>query len=174
MVRNAEFSKINKTTIGIVTRLIFSILALSSVVAILVRPDNIVMPIVWLAVLADDSNPISPHMDKSFDEPLSSPVSPEDRIASQQCHEPLDKGFDGYIKGDFRAALREWLPSAESGCSISQWHVGILYENGLYVEQSYEAAAFWYRLSADQGDLQGIHNLQRLYEDRLIGPLAES
>jgi uncharacterized protein len=64
----------------------------------------------------------------------------------------FQKGWDAYDKGDFETAFNEWRPLAEGGEPSAQFNLGLMYEEGQGVPQSYGIAAKWYKLAAEQGD----------------------
>ncbi|MEZ5829936.1 MAG: hypothetical protein R3D05_02005 [Dongiaceae bacterium] len=72
-------------------------------------------------------------------------------------------GVDAYYRGDFKAALAEWLPLAESGDAIAENSVGALYDHGLGVEEDDAAAAHWYQLAAEQNLPLAMRNLANMY-----------
>lgn len=55
-----------------------------------------------------------------------------------------------YSAGDYRTALGEWRPLAESGDAVAQYYLGLLSENGSGVARDRNAAADWYRRAAEQ------------------------
>ena len=65
--------------------------------------------------------------------------------------------------GDFATALQEWTPLAEAGGSVSQYNLGLMYENGDGVPQDYKEAIKWYRLAAEQGNEVAQSNLGVMY-----------
>ena len=72
-------------------------------------------------------------------------------------------GVDAYSKGDFKTALNEWLPLAESGDPTAQNAVGALYNHGLGVERDDAAAVHWYQMAADQNFPLAMRNLANMY-----------
>jgi TPR repeat protein len=74
-----------------------------------------------------------------------------------------DAGGDAYSKGDFKAAMAEWLPLAEAGDAIAQNSVGALYDHGLGVDEDDSTAAHWYQLAADQDFPLAMRNLANMY-----------
>lgn len=53
--------------------------------------------------------------------------------------------------------------SYECSFDESAVHMGYLYEDGYPFNESMEDALWWYRLSADQDDPNGLSNLGNLY-----------
>ena len=74
---------------------------------------------------------------------LSSPVAAQD----------FQKGVAAYNAGDYATAVQEWTPLAEAGDEVAQYNLGVMYDNGLGVPQDPKEAVKWYRLAAEQGDV---------------------
>lgn len=74
-----------------------------------------------------------------------------------------DAGVEAYQSGDFRKAMEEWLPLAESGDAVSQNSVAALYDHGLGVEEDDAEAVRWYQMAADQGLPLAMRNLAGMY-----------
>src|SRR5436305_14233433 len=72
-------------------------------------------------------------------------------------------GLAAYDRGDFRAALQEWLPVAQRGDANAQFNIGLLYAAGKGVKQDYRQAAEWYRKAAEQGVGAAEYNLGVMY-----------
>jgi hypothetical protein len=53
--------------------------------------------------------------------------------------------------------------AAEQGLAKAQYNLGVCYEQGLGVEQSYNKAVKWYKLSAEQGLAEAQNNLGGCY-----------
>jgi TPR repeat protein len=73
-------------------------------------------------------------------------------------------GTAAYRRGDYREAMRLWLPLAENGDSRAQSQVAYLYERGLGVGKDWSVAADWYRKAADKGNPYARCSLGLLYE----------
>lgn len=78
---------------------------------------------------------------------------------------PFEDGEAAFNKGDYEAALRSWRPLAEQGDAEAQTSIGVMYENGIGVQQDYQQAVFWYRQAADQGYAVAQYNLGVVYGD---------
>jgi TPR repeat protein len=61
---------------------------------------------------------------------------------------------------DAVAVLRQ---AADQGDAHAQGSLGLMYEDGNHVQQSYTEALKWYRLAADQGNTTAQNNLGLLY-----------
>ena len=68
-------------------------------------------------------------------------------------------------KGDDTAKKRfeEIKVKAENGNEISQYNLGIFYQNGIGVKQDFKQAVKWFRKSADQGYTRSQVNLGLMY-----------
>lgn len=76
----------------------------------------------------------------------------------------VNKGLQAYKAGDYKTALSQWIPFADSGNASAQSNLGFMYERGHGVPQNYNAAAKWYTLAAEQGDIVAQFNLGGLYD----------
>jgi uncharacterized protein len=72
-------------------------------------------------------------------------------------------GLAAFDRGDFKTAMREWLPVAERGDANAQFNVGLLYAGGKGVPQDHKKAAEWYRKAAEQGVGAAEYNLGVMY-----------
>jgi TPR repeat protein len=79
----------------------------------------------------------------------------------------LGGGYQSYLKGDYQAAYDEWLPLAELGDAEAQFNLGVMYDEGAGIDQSYVTAANWYRKAANQGFLDAQTNLGMMYYEGL-------
>ena len=77
----------------------------------------------------------------------------------------FDEGFAAYTRGDYKTALREWRPLGEQGYAGAQFNLGVMYENGLGVEQDKAEAVKWYRRAAEQGNAIAQYNVGLMYFD---------
>ena len=75
----------------------------------------------------------------------------------------VEPGVKALERGHHSTALRAWLPLAREGDPKAQNNVGLMYERGLGVSQSYPDAMNWYRQAAEQGLAEANHNLGLLY-----------
>jgi TPR repeat protein len=75
-----------------------------------------------------------------------------------------NKGVSAYESGDYRTALKEFLPLAENGDANAQAFIGLMHDDGAGVIQSDVEAVKWYRLAADQGNAAGQNNLGTKYD----------
>ena len=77
------------------------------------------------------------------------------------------KGFKFYNRGDYGSALSCFLKAAERGSAYAQYHLGLMYKNGLGVQQSDTEAVKWYQKAAEQGDADAQNNLGVMYRKGL-------
>jgi TPR repeat protein len=76
----------------------------------------------------------------------------------------LAGGRAAFTKGDYVRAARVLLPLAERGNARAQAMVGFMFATGQGLPQSYDAAGYWYRLSAEQGDTTAQYLLGLAYD----------
>ena len=74
------------------------------------------------------------------------------------------KALEALEKGDYAAALKEFLPLARKGSSVAQFNLGFIYHEGKGVPQNFTEALKWYRLASDQGDPAAQFNLGAMYD----------
>ena len=84
--------------------------------------------------------------------------------ASAQTAEELNaKGDEYYLAGDFTNAVECFQKAAEQGLADAQYNLGVCYDNGDGVPQSYPEAVKWYRKAAEQGFAKAQYNLGVCY-----------
>ena len=71
----------------------------------------------------------------------------------------LEEGLHAFQKGDYTLAHQLWKPLAEQGNAQAQYNLGLLYEQGLGVEQHLRTAMTLYRAAAQQGNADAQYNL---------------
>ncbi len=85
--------------------------------------------------------------------------------ASAQTAEELNaKGEECYDAGDYTKAVEYYQKSAEQGDAMAQNNLGVCYDKGDGVPQSYIEAVKWYRKAAEQGNVYAIEALKSLGE----------
>jgi TPR repeat protein len=77
----------------------------------------------------------------------------------------FDEGVAAYKRGDYAAALREFMPLALAGDSSAQYNLGVIYRLGEGVPQNDAEAMRWYRLAAAQGAANAQNDLGVMYAD---------
>lgn len=85
----------------------------------------------------------------------------------------LAAGSAAFARGDYNRAAQLLLPLAESGNARAQAMVGFMYTTGQGLPQAYDAAGYWYRLSAEQGDITAQYLLGLAYDKGQGVPLDE-
>ncbi len=89
-------------------------------------------------------------------------------VASPGCDgNGYEAGLDAFNEGDYTTALNTFRPLAEQGDAQAQFKLGMMYHQGLEVEQEHGAAIRWYRQAADQGLASAQSNLGAMYRDGL-------
>ena len=81
------------------------------------------------------------------------------------------KGFEAYKSRDYATSLREWRPLAEQGHRVSQYNLGLMYDNGYGVTKDYKTAVKWYALAAKKGYVNAQNNLGVMYKNGIGVPL---
>lgn len=77
----------------------------------------------------------------------------------------LETARKAFETGDYKTALAELLPLAETGNAKAQSNLGWMYRNGVGVTQNHTEAVKWFRKAAGQGDAPGQYNLGLMYEE---------
>ena len=68
-------------------------------------------------------------------------------------------GLEAYQRGDYDAALSEFLFAAQQGDARAQNMIGLMYDLGRGLPEDDEVAVRWYRLAAAQGHASAQYNL---------------
>jgi TPR repeat protein len=79
--------------------------------------------------------------------------------------EQLQSGLNALDRKHYATALRSWRDLAEKGDARAMNNVGLMYERGLGVTQSYVEAMNFYRKAADTGLPEAQYNLGTLYHN---------
>lgn len=64
--------------------------------------------------------------------------------ASCVMADEYDDAVRSYASGEYKKAYQLFLPLAESGDADAQFHLGLMYDNGLGVEKDSATAEKWY------------------------------
>jgi len=59
-------------------------------------------------------------------------------------YERYEQAVQAYASGQYDEAYKLFLPLAESGDPDAQFHLGLMYDNGLGVKQDHTVAERWY------------------------------
>ena len=73
-------------------------------------------------------------------------------FAASASAQDFEAGKQAYQRGDYAAALREWLPLAEQGHAEAQHQLGYMYLQGRGVARDDIQAHIWWSLAASQGN----------------------
>lgn len=84
-------------------------------------------------------------------------------------HAGFKTGADAALREDFKTALREWMPLAESGDERAQYNIGLMYEHGRGLPLDQDQALKWYRRAAERGAVPAQHNLGTMYASGSAG-----
>lgn len=131
--------------------------------------------LVALAVVLVGSGRIHKLLHKAEQEPQNTTSSASDRqewaarMGNPQAMRETAADLFGHWKltQDEKAlqeAVKLWLAAAEKGDAESQAVVGILYDEGLGLQQDAEKAVKWYRKAAERGVAMAQYNLAYCYE----------
>ena len=83
----------------------------------------------------------------------------------------LEKGVEAYNRGDYATAFQEFSLIVEKGgfspeqTHFAQTFLGVMYRDGIGISKDYVAAAKWFQLATEQGNVPAHYNLALLYED---------
>lgn len=84
-----------------------------------------------------------------------------------QAFSDFDAGLLAYENGDYKTAVKEWLPAAEKGDPYAQHMLGFLYANGRGVPlQPEQTVKLWLR-AANQGFAPAQYTLGSLFREGL-------
>lgn len=97
-------------------------------------------------------------------------------LSKKQIWEITDLGYDYYygkrgkVKRDPEKGVELFTISAERGDSVSQFDLGLAYDDGVGVEEiDWDKAAYWYECAAKGGNTSAMFNLALLLGKGLIG-----
>ena len=85
--------------------------------------------------------------------------------AAAPADTPFRLGLSAYNSGDYRKAMKIWLPLAQGEDAASQAGIGFMYHRGFGVAIDNQKAAFWLRKAAEHGQPEGQLMLGSLYFD---------
>ena len=88
-------------------------------------------------------------------------------LAPVGARSDFSDGVAAYKAGDFMRAAIEFQIAAEKGDALAQLNLGLLYDTGQGVEQSYEEAVGWYRKAAEKDLPLAQLNLGSMYFEGL-------
>ena len=85
-------------------------------------------------------------------------------LSSYALADEFQRGLVAFNDGNYEQAMEAWLPLAESGDLNAMYNVGLLYDEGLGVEQDKERALAWYLVPAQEGDVSAQFNVAMIYD----------
>ena len=85
----------------------------------------------------------------------------------QTSDQSFVSGFAAFSEGNFEKSITIWERLALQGEPRAQYAIGVCYELGQGVTQSYPLAAHWYQQATEQGFAMAKNNLGMLYEEGL-------
>lgn len=126
--------------------------------------------VVALAVVLVGSGRVHKLLHKAEQEPQNADSSAFDRrewaarMGNPQAMREIAADLFGHWKltqdeQALQEAVKLWLAAAEKGDAESQAVAGILYDEGLGLQQDAEKAVKWYRKAAEQGEVRAQYNL---------------
>ncbi|MAO57488.1 MAG: hypothetical protein CMM61_17575 [Rhodospirillaceae bacterium] len=95
-------------------------------------------------------------------------------LAAPVARADFQAGLTAYEQGDFKAAMRAWLPLAEAGDPEAQFRVGRLYDVGEGTPPDGKQAVYWYGKAHGQGNRKATYNLGQIYYSGRIVTKNES
>ena len=106
--------------------------------------------------------PLPPGPEKVFEEALRRYLVIDRQI---DRGETTWRTLSAEAKRELDAVVVGMKAAAEGGYDQAQVNLGILYENGRGVPQSYKETAKWFRKAADQGHAKAMYKMGLLYQD---------
>ncbi|WP_181817734.1 tetratricopeptide repeat protein [Psychromonas sp. B3M02] len=76
----------------------------------------------------------------------------------------FSEGYEAAHSGNYKKAVKIWLPLAEKGDAPAQYTIGWMYESGQGVKKDLKKAVYWYKKSAEQEYEAAQYVLGTLYE----------
>ena len=86
-------------------------------------------------------------------------------MAEESPQEIMNRGVEAYNAGDYTLAFGCFYELAQQGVPNAQFNLGLMYDLGMGVGQSYEKAAEYYALAAAQGHSEAQFNLGNMYRN---------
>ena len=79
------------------------------------------------------------------------------------CASPTRVGWHAYERGDYDRAVDAWTPLAVEGDADLQYLIGLIHDEGEWVDSDPQEAVAWYRRAAEQGHPAAQNNLGLCY-----------
>lgn len=83
---------------------------------------------------------------------------------SPACANTVGQAKAAFVRQDYAAAARVFIPLAQRGNPTAQAYLGYMFETGRGVPQNLTEAAYWYRRAAEQGESMAQYKLGLLYD----------
>lgn len=90
-------------------------------------------------------------------------------LATPVWAQSYDEGAKAYNKRDYHTAIKNWQPLAVQGDVRAQFNLGLLYAQGLGVEQDYKEAVKFWEMAAAKNNPEAPLQLGRVYEEGRTG-----
>lgn len=94
--------------------------------------------------------------------------------AASPARADFQAGAEAYSRGDYRAAIDQWVPYAESGDPRAMYNLGQMYRLGIGTEKDLGKAEDYYRRAAALGHIGAQANLGSLLFDRKPPQVGEA
>lgn len=120
------------------------------------RADNMV-------TVTEDGNNIESSFHKIGNQLFSSEYN-EKQNTQHIEKEEFNLGVESYNNEDYESAFKHFSKAANQGHADAQYYLGILYEYGKGVTQSYTLALSWYRKAAKQNHKYALKSIGVMYE----------
>ena len=88
-------------------------------------------------------------------------------LSSGYAQADYESASAAYEAGDYETVIELLIPLAKAGDAKAQYNLGIMYQQGLGVEQDHTEALKWTRKAAAQGFAGAQYNLGVMYRDGL-------
>lgn len=86
----------------------------------------------------------------------------------------FNHAFESYAAGSYNRAYRGFVRLAASGCSVSQYYLGLMYVKGTGVLQDYCRAHLWLNVASSQGHHKARMQLEKLTRKMSPNQVAEA
>ncbi len=86
----------------------------------------------------------------------------------------LSKGFDAAQRGDYQAALKEFLPLATQGNVYAQNNLGLMYANGYGVLADDISAHMWWNIAGANGYEGARENRENIEKEMTPADISEA
>ncbi|HSR55198.1 MAG TPA: tetratricopeptide repeat protein [Alphaproteobacteria bacterium] len=83
--------------------------------------------------------------------------------ASPSLAQDIERGWSAFLDGDYKTAISEWRPLAESGDARAQLFMATIYNTGSGVKKDHAEGAKWLSKAAEQGNEQAQFGLGLAY-----------